>query len=168
MILSKFIFSWIVFFGIWLIFTASLAYDELLTGAAITLLIALFYAKFYSKRYSSYGLRYFSPKRLFYILLYLLVFLRELFFSTLNVARIVMTPSLPINPGIVKFKTKLTSNVAKMLLANSITLTPGTLTVDIAEDVFYIHWLDVKTEEPEEAYTQIAETFESILRKIYQ
>ena len=82
-------------------------------------------------------------------------------------ARIVLSPSLPINPGIVKFKSKLPTDYAKMVLANSITLTPGTLSIDIIDDTFYIHWINVKTTNPEEAFTEIAETFEKILLKIF-
>ena len=82
-------------------------------------------------------------------------------------ARRVLTPSLPINPGIVKFKTKLTTDYSRMVLANSITLTPGTLSIDIIDDTFYVHWIDVKTTNPEEAYKEIAEKFEKILLKIF-
>jgi multicomponent Na+:H+ antiporter subunit E len=98
---------------------------------------------------------------------YLIVFIVALIQSNFDVARRVLTPSLPINPGIVKFKTKLTTNYSKMVLANSITLTPGTLTVDIVDDTFYIHWIDVKTTDPEKAFTDIAEQFEKILLKIF-
>jgi len=95
------------------------------------------------------------------------VFLVELVKSNLDVARRIISPSLPINPGIVKFKTKLTSEYAKMVLANSITLTPGTLSLDIIDDTFYIHWIDVKTLDPEEVRMEIAEKFEKILIKIF-
>ena len=54
-----------------------------------------------------------------------------------------------------------------MVLANSITLTPGTLSIDIIDDTFYVHWIDVKTTNPEEAYKEIAEKFEKILLKIF-
>jgi multicomponent Na+:H+ antiporter subunit E len=98
---------------------------------------------------------------------YLIVFLIALVQSNFDVARRVLTPSLPINPGIVKFKTKLKTNYSKMVLANSITLTPGTLSVDVKDDTFYIHWIDVKTTDPEQAYTDIAGQFEKILLKIF-
>ena len=54
-----------------------------------------------------------------------------------------------------------------MVLANSITLTPGTLTIDVVGDTFYIHWIDVKTTDPEKAFTEIAESFEKVLLKIF-
>jgi multicomponent Na+:H+ antiporter subunit E len=79
----------------------------------------------------------------------------------------VITPSLPINPGIVEVKTKLKSNMGRMILANSITLTPGTLTIDIKDDTLYIHWIDVKTEDVNEATEQIVRKFEKYLEKIY-
>ncbi len=56
-----------------------------------------------------------------------------------------------INPGIVKVKTGLKSDFAVTMLANSITLTPGTLTVDLDDNSndLYIHWIDVKNSDPE-------------------
>jgi len=98
---------------------------------------------------------------------YVLNFLWLMVKANFNVARIVLTPSLPINPGIVEFDTKLTNEYAKMVLANSITLTPGTFTVDVVGSRFYIHWLDVKTTDPDEVYKEIAEPFEKILLKIF-
>ena len=54
-----------------------------------------------------------------------------------------MSPSLPINPGIVEVKTRLTSKIGRLFPANSITLIPGTLTVHIKGDSLFIHWVDV-------------------------
>jgi multicomponent Na+:H+ antiporter subunit E len=65
------------------------------------------------------------------------------------------------------FHTKLKSDFAKMVLANSITLTPGTLTIDVIDDKFYVHWIDVTTENHEKIYEEIAAPFEEILLKIY-
>jgi len=101
------------------------------------------------------------------MIVYILVFIRELLKANFDVARRVITPSLPINPGIIKFKSNLKSDYAKMVLANSITLTPGTLSIDIIDDTFYVHWIDVKSTNPEQAYKDVAETFEKILLKIF-
>jgi multicomponent Na+:H+ antiporter subunit E len=88
--------------------------------------------------------------------------------SNFDIARRVISPKLPINPGIVKFETKLTNGFARLVLANSITLTPGTLTMDVINNKFYVHWIDVKSDDPEVVYREIAEPFEKILIKIYE
>ena len=98
---------------------------------------------------------------------FLFTFLVALVKSNMDVARRVLSPSLPINPGIVKFKTSLKTNFSKMVLANAITLTPGTLSIDIIDDTYYIHWIDVKTTDPEKAKAEIAGKFEEILLKIF-
>ncbi|MDR1649625.1 MAG: Na+/H+ antiporter subunit E [Synergistaceae bacterium] len=69
--------------------------------------------------------------------------------ANLDVAKRVITGD--INPGIVKFNPRLKTDLGRMMLANSITLTPGTLTVDIDDDgVFYIHTLSLRSETPSE------------------
>ncbi|WGI16719.1 Na+/H+ antiporter subunit E [Methanonatronarchaeum sp. AMET-Sl] len=54
-----------------------------------------------------------------------------------------------ITPGIVKIKTGLKNDLSITMLANSITLTPGTLTVDHKDDEFYVHWMNVTEDKPE-------------------
>jgi len=148
---------------VWVAFTTSFATQEIITGLFVSGLISLFSVPLFT----CCTFKILSPKRIYYMILYLLVFIRELIKSNMDVARRVLTPSLPINPGIVKFKSKLPTDYSRMVLANSITLTPGTLSIDIIDDTFYIHWIDVKTTDPEKAFTEIAETFEKILLKIF-
>ena len=79
--------------------------------------------------------------------------------------------SLNINPGIVKIETKLKSDYGLAMLANCITLTPGTIAMDIVEEkgsvYMYIHWIDVKTKEEEEASNIIKGAFEPWVRRIF-
>ncbi len=70
-------------------------------------------------------------RRIIYSLLYIVKFTWEIIKANVHVAYLVAHPKVPINPGIVKIKTKLTKESAMTILSNSITLTPGTLTVDI-------------------------------------
>ena len=161
--LSKFLFTWITVFIVWLAFTSTFAMAEVITGVVVSLVIAIFNFSFFTVM----GLKSFSPKRILYSIQYFFVFMIALFKANFNVARIVLTPSLPIKTGIVEFETKLKSDFAKMVLANSITLTPGTFTIDFVDDRFYIHWLEVTTNDPEEVYKEIAEPFEKILLKIF-
>ena len=100
---------------------------------------------------------------------YLPVFLWEVIKANIDVAYRVLHPALPINPGIVKVKTELKSDTALTFLANSITLTPGTMSVDIdrLNGVLYIHWIDVKAKDINSATELIVERFEKILKKIF-
>lgn len=161
--MTRFLFTWFLLFVVWLMFTSTFATQEVITGAAVSWLIAIPTNRFFT----NVRLHHFSPLTLFYIVEYLFIFLWALLVANLDVARRVISPTLPINPGIVKFKTSLTSDFAKMILANSITLTPGTLSVDIIDDTFYIHWIDVKSLEPEECRQEIAGKFEKVLLKIF-
>jgi len=77
---------------------------------------------------------------------------------------------VPINPGIVKVKTILKSDTGLTFLANSITLTPGTLSVDIdqGKGFIYVHWIDVKDKDIERATRLIVHRFEKILSRIFE
>lgn len=107
-----------------------------------------------------------TPKALVYAPIYLIVFLIELTKANLDVAARVASPSLPIRPGIVEVKTGLQSRLGRLLLAGSITLTPGTITVDTSGDTFYIHWIAVEGEDPEAATKRIVSKFERYLEVI--
>jgi multicomponent Na+:H+ antiporter subunit E len=76
---------------------------------------------------------------------------------------------MPIHPGIVKIKTSLKSDSAITALANSITLTPGTLTVDVTDDGYlYVHWINVKATDTDEASKLIAQKFEYFIERIFE
>ena len=112
-----------------------------------------------------------QPRRYLYFLFhYVPVFLWEVLKANFDVAYRVVHPGLPIKPGIVKVKTSLRSDLACTLLANSITLTPGTMSVDIdkASAVLYVHWIDVRSQDIEATTQIIVERFERILRKIFE
>ncbi len=66
----------------------------------------------------------------------------QIFSANLHVAFLALSPKMPIDPQIIRFKTKLESDIAYVALANSITLTPGTITVDIRDGEFFVHAID--------------------------
>jgi multicomponent Na+:H+ antiporter subunit E len=75
---------------------------------------------------------------------------------------------MPIRPGIVAIRTSLKSDVGKLMLANSITLTPGTLTVDVSDEYLFIHWINVESTDVEEAGGLIGGRFEEYLKVIVE
>jgi multicomponent Na+:H+ antiporter subunit E len=99
-----------------------------------------------------------------YIILYVPVFIYKLILANLDVARRVLSPTIPLNPGIVKVPTKLKGDLGRLTLANSITLTPGTLSLDVMDNAVYVHTVDVK----EDSDTLLSEPFEGLLGGIFK
>ena len=155
--------SFIIAFIFWILLNNTLDPMILGIGALLSLGVSLIFCA----RCDVFSEIKLTPAALLYTFIYIIVFLYELIKSNLDVARRVITPSLPINPGIVEVKTRLRSKIGRMILANSITLTPGTLTIDIVEDTLYIHWIDVQTRDTREATEKIVRKFEKYLEKIY-
>jgi multicomponent Na+:H+ antiporter subunit E len=149
-------------FLLWLLLTGTLAADEVLTGLAVSALIPLLAGE---------RLRIFDGLRLrpgtpWYLLRYLGYFIAALVRANLDVARRVLTPQLPLHPAVVEVETALQSDLGRLLLANSITLTPGTLSVDIREQRLLVHWIDSRMGEDLEAATSaIAAGFEQRLQE---
>ena len=162
--MSRYIYSFLVFFIFWVAFTTSLHPDELIVGAVIAFIMA-FYT---GKQFSEDGLKNLTLRKIVFSVRYLFVFIWEMIKANVDVALLVLNPKMPINPGIVEVPTKLKSNTAKLALANSITLTPGTLSVDIVEDKLYIHWINVTTTNPEKAFEQISAVFEKYIKEIFE
>ncbi len=146
----------------WVSFT-SLDRQELLTGLVVCAVLVFFFAR----RAAVFGELRLTPKALLFAFIYLFVFLYELIRSNLDVARRVLSPQLPIHPGIVKVKTGLQSRLGRTILANSITLTPGTLTVETHGEYFYIHWIDVSADDIEDVSEAIVSKFEKYLEVVF-
>lgn len=155
--------SVLLLLAVWLLLNASLSPVVIVSGLIAALIIAVFF----SARHPVFREMKLNPKAIAYFFIYFFVFTYELVKANLDVAKRVMSPSLPINPGIVEVKTRLTSKIGRLFLANSITLTPGTLTVDIKGDSLFIHWIDVSSNDIEGATKKIVEGFEKYLEVIY-
>jgi len=136
--------------------------QEIVAGAILSLVLALWGYRYLTVR----GLSIYAPRRILYAAVYVPVFLYECVKANVDVAYRVIHPKMPIKPGIVAIRTTLTSDVAKLLLANSITLTPGTLTVDVTDEYLFIHWINVQSTDVEEASRLIGGRFEKYLKVI--
>jgi len=108
-------------------------------GVIAALIVALLFHEILPKEHRVFT----SPVRIFWALVYLPVFFYYVIKANLDVVYRALHPKMPINPGIVKIKTNLKTESGITALANSITLTPGTLTVDLTDDGYlYIHWIN--------------------------
>ena len=111
----------------------------------------------------------FAPVRYFWFLCYIPVLFYYMLMANFDVVYRVAHPAMPIKPGIVKVRTELTSESAKTALANSITLTPGTLSIDITDDGYlYVHCINVRETDVEGATNRIVRRFERILAKVFE
>src|SRR5690554_758457 len=162
--------TFLTLFLVWIIFSGSVSSDVLLLGFFITLLsTSLFHKMLF--RFSKHQLSLLDYIRKFsLILLFIPVFFYEALMSALKVSKHVFEKKPSFSPGIVKVKTYLSNVTAITILANLITLTPGTMTLDFdkGERVYYIHWIDVTTREEAEARKEIIERFESWLDVIFK
>jgi multicomponent Na+:H+ antiporter subunit E len=154
----------IILFLFWLLLTSELSPENLLAGGAAALITVLFFGRHFVG-----GVRkFFQPWRYFWLLLYLFVFIWECLKANFDVAYRVLHPAMPIKPGIVKVKLGLESDIGRTFLAMSITMTPGTIAVDIIDDHIYIHWINVSSEDPQVYGRKISGRFEKHLKKIFE
>jgi multicomponent Na+:H+ antiporter subunit E len=135
---SHYLFAFVALFVLWLLLVGSFQEQEVIAGVIAALLVTIVVGP---------RLGIFSGLRLslaapVHLILYLAAFLAALVRANLDVARRVLSPSLPIRPGVVVVRTRLTSSLGRLVLANSITLTPGTLSVDVRGDTILVHWID--------------------------
>ncbi|MHC4571314.1 MAG: Na+/H+ antiporter subunit E [Planctomycetota bacterium] len=152
-------------FIIWMLLTWSVDVQVVVAGLIASLVVAILFYEILPKEYSMF----ISPVRLFWFLVYVPVFFYYVIKANFDVVYRVLHPKMPIKPGIVKIKTSLKTEAGITALANSITLTPGTLTVDLTDDGFlYIHWINVKSDDIEQATKFIAQRFEWFLEKIFE
>jgi len=148
---------------------SALPVQGIILGAVVAAGIALMAGRFFAPPLA----KVFSPRRWFWALVYIPYFFWYCLMANFDVLYRVLHPQMPINPGIVRVTTGLKSRAAITALANSITLTPGTLTVDLTvedegETMLYIHWINVRSRDKEEATGMIVKRFERILKRIFE
>lgn len=153
----------IILYAFWLLLCFSLEPGFLIVGALLTFTAALITVGKHPPR--EWLL---NPVRLLWLILYAPYFLYYCVKANLDVAYRVVHPDVPIRPGIVKVTTTLKTGMGKTFLANSITLTPGTLTVDVVGQDLYVHWINVQTDDPEEQAELLVRRFEGFLKRIFE
>ncbi|MGD8908145.1 MAG: Na+/H+ antiporter subunit E [Chromatiales bacterium] len=132
------LFLFVLSYALWLLLAGSLAPAELIAGLLVALVVTLI-SRPHLEIFN--GLRL-TPSAIPSFLAYLGVFLLALVRANLDMARRVLSPTLPLQPALVVVKTELQSPLGRLILANSITLTPGTLSVDVSDGTLLIHWID--------------------------
>jgi len=102
---------------------------------------------------------------------YIFWLIKEIIISSLMVCIYIILPSKRVSPKIIKVKCSQKSEAAKVLYANSITLTPGTVTIDVSDDVFTVHTLDkpfkesLESKKMDKKVTDIENELINVMRK---
>lgn len=148
----------------WLLFTFSTSMENFIAGIIFAAISSALVGKYFV---SGFG-KMLQPSRYFWAIGYLFVFLWECIIANFDVAYRVIHPAMPIKPGIVKVKLNIKTDIARTILANSITMTPGTITIDIIDDYIYIHWINVCSKDPEKYSGKICGRFEKYIRRIFE
>jgi len=159
-------------FVFWIMLTWPLTTSDgrLLTGdIAVGAVVALFVALIMHNIIRVKFIRLLNPRSWFWAFVYLFVLSYYVIKGGVDVSYRVLHPRMPIRPGIVKIRSVLKTDTGRTALANCITLTPGTLTIDVTDDgVFYIHWLYVLSLEEEEAAKHVLRRFEWYIQRIFE
>ena len=155
--------AFIVLLAFWLLITFSLTTENIILGVVASLITILFFGKYLV----SGSRKLFQPRRYFWFIIYLFIFIWEILKANFDVAYRVIHPAMPIKPGIVRVPLHVKSGIARTMLANSITMTPGTITVDIIDDEIFVHWIYVKSEDPEKYVNEVSGRFEKYIKKIF-
>ncbi|MFH0993782.1 MAG: Na+/H+ antiporter subunit E [bacterium] len=159
----KYVTTFVVMLLVYL-FLAGFSIDEVILGSIVSAILTILLSK-----YINFKIDVLLPWRLVkFVVVYIPVFLWKLLLANFDIARRVLTPKIPLNPGIVRIKTHLKGDFGKLTLANSITLTPGTLSIDVEGDSLYVHTVDVQGGNEAENTKLISGSFEKILGGIFQ
>lgn len=143
---------------IWMFLQNDWTLGGLIVGYVLGLLIVGAFRRFFS--------RPFYMRKTWAIIRLFLLFNKELLLSSFTVAWQTVSPKLSFRPGIFAYNTELETDWEVTLLACLITLTPGTLTLEVSRDkrCLYIHAMDIK--DVEEHIEQIRNTFETAILEV--
>jgi len=152
----RLLFWTVLLFALWMVLTSNVQIFNIVVGLAVSFSIALLYTKLFTHK----AFEFISPV---WFMVYLYVLLKNLILSNLQISKRILSKDMNLSPAIVAVKTNLESDWKKLLLANSITLTPGTLTLDIKDDTLFIHVIEYDEGSSKE---NITKEFEDIIAKI--
>ncbi|MCD4777687.1 MAG: Na+/H+ antiporter subunit E [Desulfobacterales bacterium] len=141
--ITRFVATFIILFGFWLLLSGHYDLFHISIGVLCCGLVS----------HVSHGLLFANPRAgdmrviVKRFITYIPWLLYQIVLSNLHVVRLALGPKNLIDPKIIKFKSKLESDISMVTLANSITLTPGTITVDVKDGIYYVHAVSKKTAE---------------------
>jgi multicomponent Na+:H+ antiporter subunit E len=154
----------VILLGIWLSLTLSTDIQEIVLGVVVSVIAAIAT----NGALTGNLFRLLKPRKFIATISYILYFLSQMIKANIDVLFRVFRPVIPLNPGIVKVNLNLKSERAKVIVANSITLTPGTITIDIAGDHIFVHWIFLPDGDVHAETQSMVDGFAGRLEKIFE
>ncbi|MGM0607963.1 MAG: Na+/H+ antiporter subunit E [Candidatus Muiribacteriota bacterium] len=154
----------ILCFIAWFIFSEEFSFFSFISAVCFSIICAFYAYNIYidEKELHKSAVVFRADLLIFYIIL---IFL-EGYFATWDLVKLIFTRKY--NPGVIRIKTRLKSDVGRTLLANSITMVPGTLSLWMEDKYIYVHWFDYKTKNSLYAGKLIKARLEKMIKRIFQ
>ncbi len=133
---SGFVFITVLLLIFWLLISGDLSLQHIFSGLFIALLLSLFWSLLTIDERRKTRITW---RQLRIFLRYVLFLAKEIILANFIVAAIVLNPKMPISPGLIVLKVTLKRDLPRVFYANSITMTPGTITVDLEGDRLLVH-----------------------------
>lgn len=146
----------VLLFIMWMVLTSNTQIANIFVGLGVSICVASLYVLVFRKN----DFEFVHPV---WFLIYIYVLMKNLIIANLQISKKILSKDMKLSPAIVAVKTNLKSDWKKLLLANSITLTPGTLTLDIEDDMLYIHVIECRDVTNKE---NITKEFENVISKL--
>ncbi len=159
----RFAITFLSLFAGWLLFTWSLDPGAMVAGAVSGLAVSVLTWSIFVDEAEA-GRRAHLP-RPHYFILFLGVLVFNMYVASFRVLWKIVRGD--IDPRVVHFRTHLKTDIARVVLSSSITLTPGTITLDLDDDHLVVHWLDAKTTHSRYAGRLIKGIYEKLLRLVW-
>ncbi|WP_077621430.1 Na+/H+ antiporter subunit E [Sediminibacillus massiliensis] len=142
----------------WMFLSESYTFPAFFSGYIIGILLLLVFRRFIPDA--------FYMHRVVKVFKLIILFFKELVLSNLEIVKLVYKPNLDIEPGIFALPTELKTNWEITMLANLISLTPGTLSVAVSDDNGYIYIHAMHIEDTAKSIAEIKDSFEKAIMEV--
>ena len=152
----RFIFWFTLLMAVWVVLTNSIEIADTVVGIMLSVGITLIYLNMFEHK----EFEFINP---LWLVVYIFILIKNIIKANIYLTKILARKELNLTPAIVAVPTELKSDWKKLLLANSITLTPGTLTLDIKDNMLFIHIIEYENGSDKSLITR---EFEDVIKKI--
>jgi multicomponent Na+:H+ antiporter subunit E len=160
-----FVVSFILAYAAWLFFNMNVGPQALMLGVPVALIAAAISSRY---MFREFELSYLSPRRYLGLVIYAVDFFIAVIKANIFMIKIIMDPRPELKPALLRIPLRTKSEMVTAGVSDSITLTPGTLTVEAEGEFLYVHWIIASELEADKAKGEIVGNFETNLKKVFE